>query len=75
MLTEDHILLEDVDTVLGDGNIDASKITLRVSGLQGGTLQSSTSGSWKNIGLTPSTQYREFTLAALKAGQVAFLAG
>ena len=77
VLTADHILVIDVDTLDVHDNLDASKITLRVSGVSGGTLQSldSTSGSWKNIDLTPSTQYREFTLADLKAGKVAFLAG
>ena len=69
VLAEKHISVYDPDTP------NASDISFRVSGLTGGTLQSSTSGSWKNIALTPGTQYREFTLADLKAGQVAFLAG
>ena len=77
VLTENHILVKDVDTrdPLDNTKVDASKITLRVSGLQGGTLQSSTSGSWQNIDLTPSTQYREFTLADLQAGKVSLVAG
>ena len=69
VLTQEHILVYDPDTP------NALDISFRVSGLTGGTLQSSTSGSWKNIDLTPGTQYREFTLADLKAGQVAFLPG
>ena len=78
VLTEDHIQVEDVDTVLGDGSVDASSITLRITGLTGGTLRSRPSDAsdvWTDIDLTPGTQYREFTLADLKAGQVAFLAG
>ena len=78
VLTEDHILVKDVDTILNDGTVDASKITLRVSGVLGGTLQKLSSDAppvWQNIDLTPTTQYREFTLADLKAGKIAFLAG
>ena len=49
VLTEKHISVYDPDTP------NALDISFRVSGLTGGTLQSSTSGSWKNIDLTPST--------------------
>ena len=79
VLTENHILVSDADTLDGDNNLDASKIKLRVSGLQGGALEllDSTSGSWDSIDLSGSSpnQYQEFTLADLKAGNVAFLAG
>ena len=36
VLTENHILVKDMDTVLNDDTVDASKIPLRVSGLGGG---------------------------------------
>ena len=80
VLTEDHILVDDVDTVLLDGNIDASKITLRVTGLTGGTLQSrpaSDSDTWIPInpsGSAPNESWA-FTLEDVRAEKVAFLAG
>ena len=81
VLTENHILVNDVDTVLSNGNVDASKITLRVSGVSGGTLQSraSASADWGDMtkaevnGLTKN--YYAFTLAELRDGKVSFLAG
>ena len=80
VLTEDHILVDDVDTVLLDGNIDVSKITLRVTGLTGGTLQSrpaSDSDTWTTInpsGSAPNESWA-FTLEDVRAEKVAFLAG
>ena len=45
MLTESHLSVDDVDTVLSNGDIDASRITFRVSDVVGGTLQERTSAS------------------------------
>ena len=79
VLTENHILVKDVDTILNDGTVDASSITLRVTGLQGGTLELLSSGSWDAMtkaevnGVT--MDYYAFTLAELRAGKVAFVAG
>ena len=39
VLSESHMLVDDVDTVLDDGSMDASRITFRVSNVVGGTLQ------------------------------------
>ena len=78
VLTENHILVSDVDTILNDGNIDASKITLRVSGVLGGTLQKLSSAAppvWENIPLVAGQAYYAFTLAEVRAGKIAFLAG
>ena len=81
VLTEKHILVKDVDTVLDDGTLDASKITLRVSGLQGGSLEllDSSSGNWVSIKKTVvnggSPDYYAFTLADLEAGKIGLLVG
>ena len=79
ILTEDHILVDDMDTrdPLDDTKVDASKIKFRITGLTGGTLwtRASDSDPWLNVAPTPSTQYQEFSLADLKAGKIAFLAG
>ena len=69
----------DTHTVLA-GSVDASKITLRITGLTGGRLQKLSSDArpvWEDIGPsgTPSNQYREFTLADLQAGKIGLLAG
>ena len=74
VLAEEHILVYDPDTT------DASQVFFRVSGLTGGTLQRRSSdirAVWQDIGLsgTAPNQYREFTLAELRAGRIAFLAG
>ena len=81
VLTENHILVKDVDTILNDGTVDASKITLRVSGVSGGTLQSraSASADWGDMTKAEVNgvlkDYYAFTLAELRAGKVSFLAG
>ena len=77
VLATHHILVKDLDTVLGNGNTDASRITLRVSGVSGGTLQSraSASADWGDMTLVTGETYYAFTLADLQAGKVAFLAG
>ena len=59
VLTEDHVLVIDVDTLDVHDNLDASKITLRVSGVSGGTLQKLSSDAppvWQDIDPTPVTQ-------------------
>ena len=80
VLMEKHILVYDPDTLDGDGNVDPSRISFRITGLTGGTLQKLFSDDppvWRDI--SPSgtglNQYREFTLAELRAGKIAFLAG
>ena len=47
ILTEDHILVDDMDTrdPLDDTKVDASKIKFRVTGLTGGTLETRASDS------------------------------
>ena len=81
VLTEKHILVKDVDTVLGDDTLDASKIRLRVSGLQGGSLEllDSSLGHWVSIKKTVvnggSPDYYAFTLADLEAGKIGLLVG
>ena len=77
VLTEEHIRVNDADTVLPAGGVDPARITLRVSNVEGGILQLFSSGRWDPItptGTSPN-QYQEFTLADLKAGNVAFLVG
>ena len=80
VLMEKHILVYDPDTLDGDGNVDPSRISFRIMGLTGGTLKKLSSDDppvWRDI--SPSgtglNQYREFTLAELRAGKIAFLAG
>ena len=80
LLTEEHIVVYDPDTQDRDGNVDPSRISFRITGLTGGTLQklsSDASAVWEDIDLsgTPPNQYREFALADLRAGKMAFLAG
>ena len=81
VLTENHILVKDVDTILNDGTVDASKITLRVTGVSGGTLQSraSASADWGDMTKAEVNgvlkDYYAFTLADVRAGKVSFVAG
>ena len=79
VLTENHILVKDVDTrdPLDDTKVNASKITLRVTIASGGTLQSldPTLGSWVEMTKVISQDYYAFTLADVRAGKIAFLAG
>ena len=84
ILTEDHISVDDIDTrdPLDASKVDASKITLRVSGLQGGTLQKLSSDLppvWGDMKLVTdpvtSQEYYAFTLADLEAGKVSLVAG
>ena len=79
VLTQEHILVYDPDTHDGDGNVDPSKIEFRITGLTGGELQKRLSGSWvamdKAVVKGASEDYYAFTLADVRAGKVAFLAG
>ena len=80
VLTEEHILVYDPDTLDGDGNADASLIEFRGTGLIGGTLQSRPSDAsdvWTEIPMdgTAPNRYQKFTLADLQGGKIAFLAG
>ena len=78
VLTQEHILVYDPDTHDADGNVDPSRISFRITGLTGGELQrlsSSSASDWTKIVAVPPKTYLEFTLADLKAGKIAFLAG
>ena len=77
LLTEDHLSVKDPDTVLPVGGVDPEKITLRVSDVVGGTLQRriSASADWVEMTKVVSEDYYAFTLANLKTGKIAFLAG
>ena len=70
MLNENHIEVVDPDTVLVDGSVDASNITLRVTNLSGGKLEKFSSNTWTEITSSPL----EFTLEELRNGLVSFLA-
>ena len=76
VLTESHLSVDDVDTVLSNGDIDASRITFRVSDVVGGTLQERTSASADWVGMTEEALngsplgYYAFTLADLQGGLV-----
>ena len=78
VLSESHMLVDDVDTVLDDGSMDASRITFRVSDVVGGTLQErvSTTADWARMSEASiggvSLGYYAFTLADLQGGLVAF---
>ena len=75
ILTEARMSVTDADTLLA-GNADAEKITLRISAVVGGTLQRlSPSGVWEDMTPAVGEDYYAFTLADLKAGEIAFLAG
>ena len=81
LLTEDHLSVKDPDTVLSPGVVDPERITLRVMGISGGTLQSRTSASGPWVPMKEAEvlgvpkDYYAFTLADLRAGKIAFLAG
>ena len=80
-LDESHISVEDLDTWVPEtGDVDASRIALRVRGLGGGALQRLISGStttWESIPLRSRVgdRYQEFSLADLRADKIGFLAG
>ena len=75
-LREEHISVDDVRTRLDDGSeVDATRISLRITGLARGVLHrraSNTSSVWKEVQLTGSSPdaYREFTLADLRGGLI-----
>ena len=78
VLGEEHIMVYDPDTQDVNDDTDADKIKFRITQIQGGKLQrqsSSSVGDWDDIDLTPATQYREFTLAELRAGKIALQGG
>ena len=81
VLRESHILVDDVDTVLANGDLDPARITFRVTISSGGSLQrrASASGSWaamtKGVVKGVFQDYYAFTLADLRAGKIGFLAG
>ena len=78
VLGEEHIMVYDPDTQDVNDDTDADKIKFRITQIQGGKLQrqsSSSVGDWDDIDLTSATQYREFTLADLKAGKIALQGG
>ena len=76
VLSESHILVDDVDTRDVNGNVDASKITLRITELLGGTLEKriSASADWapmREVSIGGISQgYYAFTLADLQVGLV-----
>ena len=79
ILTEHHMSVKDVDTLdpSDDTKVDASKIKFRITNIQNGTLRSrlaSDPDTWVPIRLSgiAGNQYREFTLAQLQSGLVAF---
>ena len=81
-LDESHISVEDLDTWVPEtGDVDASRITLRVRGLGGGALQERNSllGPWvamdRDDGSTANAAVYSFSLADLRAGKIGFLAG
>ena len=82
VLGESHISVDDLDTRLSaTGSVDASKITLRVRGLDGGALQerNSLSDPWGAMapddGSPADAAVYSFSLADLRAGKIGFLAG
>ena len=78
VLGESHVLVDDVDTVLPDGDVDASKIVFRITELVGGRLhrRASALGPWvemtKAVVNGASEDYYAFTLADLQGGLVSF---
>ena len=74
VLSESHILVDDADTVLADGNMDASKIMFRITDLVGGTLHervdTGTLTLWTEIVADGSNAYLEFTLAQFRGSLV-----
>ena len=77
ILSEDYIVVDDPDTLLDDGRLDALNIKLRISGISDDVLQrrADVSSPWTSIPLTGVTQYREFSLADMRNGLIAFLPG
>ena len=83
VLGESHISVEDLDTWVPEtGDLDASRITLRVRGVGGGELQRRASGSattWtlmaRDAGSPADAAVYSFSLADLRAGKIGFLAG
>ena len=79
ILTEDHISVDDIDTrdSVDDTKVDETKITFRVMGLTGGTLQRrvDAASAWKAIVPkgTAGSQYRDFTLTQLRGGLLSLL--
>ena len=79
VLRESHLLVDDVDTVLANGKVDASRIKFRVTALVGGTLQKRISASADWVEMTKavvnlvSRDYYAFTLADLQDGLISFL--
>ena len=79
VLRESHLLVDDVDTVLANGKVDASRIKFRVTTLVGGTLQKRISASADWVEMTKavvnllSQDYYAFTLADLQDGLISFL--
>ena len=76
VLSEDQIWVKDVDTVLGDGSVDASRIKFRITNVSDGTLRSRPSDAsdvWTKIppSGTAGNQYWEFTLTQLQGSLVA----
>ena len=81
VLRESYMPVIDVITALGDGDLDPARITFRVTISSGGSLQrrTSASGSWaamtKGVVKGVYQPYYAFTLADVRAGKIAFLAG
>ena len=81
VLGESHISVKDWDTWVPEtGDVDASRITLRVRDVVGGALQRLVSGStttWELIPFegTAGSRYQEFSLADLRADKIGFEAG
>ena len=79
VLRESHLLVDDADTVLANGKVDASRIKFRVTALVGGTLQKRISASADWVEMTKavvngvSQDYYAFTLADLQDGLISFL--
>ena len=78
VLSESHILVDDADTVLADGSMDASNIKFRITDLVGGTLHeradTGISTPWTEIVADGSNAYLEFTLAQLRGSLVSLKA-
>ena len=75
VLTDSHLSATDADTLLA-GVVDPAKITFRITAITGGKLQRlSSSGAWEDMTLVTGEVYYAFTLADLRAGKIAFLAG
>ena len=82
VLRGSHISVEDLDTWVPEtGDVDASRITLRVRGVSGGALQKHTSVSsgWssmaRDVGSPADAPVYSFSFAELRAGKIGFPAG